>query len=188
MFITLIWQFGTQLFLKNECNGWWLPKILENADSCQALKGQTIKNGMEDDHMNSGGHLTVEDTKRDGWLWSHKHQRSFDNGRYKKGLMMTIWTPEVICQLKIRKGIDDDQNQLTSENIIRLEDTKIQKGWMMTQMSSDIGWNWQWNRRKSNLNGWWYAVISKQFIDMWMSSVIQSTDEGKRTCICCLKC
>lgn len=41
-------------------------EVLENADSCQALKGQTVKKGMDDEH-----------------------QGSFDSGRNEKGRMMT---------------------------------------------------------------------------------------------------
>ena len=41
-------------------------EVLENADSCQALKGQAIKKGMDDEH-----------------------QGSFDSGRNEKGRMMT---------------------------------------------------------------------------------------------------
>lgn len=56
-------------------------EVLENADSCQALKGQAIKKGMDDEHQ---GSFDSGETKRDEW-WPHEHQRSFVSGRYEKG-------------------------------------------------------------------------------------------------------
>lgn len=90
-------------FSLKKCNSWWLHEGLENADSCQALKGQLLsKKGWM---MNTKGHLKVEETKRDEWWPKLINIREYHQAGIKK-YKKDGW------RLKCHRKLDDTDSRI----------------------------------------------------------------------------